>query len=1067
MRFSRVWTVLALAAFAASCSEDDSPTAVPTISDIAPAAGVPAVYADVVAGSDVPVSVIVTSAQGGVSNVTVTFAASTGGSVAPTTSQTGADGKASATWKLAPSVGGNTLTVTAGGRTTIFTATTKAGAAAKLVLNAGNNQSATVGAGVPVPPSVRVTDANDNLILAPVSVTFAVATGGGKINTTATTATVQSTAGIATLTNWILGQAAGSGNNTVTASSTGLAGSPVTFTASARAGVATTLAIKAGDSQVATAGTTVLVPPSVTLKDALGNPVPDVDVTFAVTAGGGTVAPAVAKSDASGTATVTGWVLGTVTGANALRASAAGLQPVTFNATGVTGAAAKIEKIAGDGQTTAAGTLVPVAPAVRVTDTNGNVVENADVTFSVATGGGSISGPATLKTNASGIATLGGWRLGPAAGQQTMSATSGTLVGSPLTFTASATQTPASIAVNSGNGQSAIAGRAVATAPSVIVKDALGNPIAGVDVTFSVTNGGGTVAPAIAVKTNAQGIASVSSWTLGTSVASNPNTLSASLATPGIAAATIAATAVPGPAAKITKYAGDNQIGAVNAPLPIDPAVRILDANDNPVVAGTAVTFAVASGGGNINGAATVYTNAAGIAMLETWVLGAAVGTNTMTASSGQLAGSPITFTATGILMVNTMSVIAGNNQTATAGTAVATPPSVIVRDGYNTPLPNVAVTFSVIGGGGSVNPVGAVLTNGAGVATATSWTLGTAVGTNTLRASAPGIVPVTFSATGVVGSAAIITKYLGDNQTATAGYAVAIAPAVRITDINGNPVGAGTSVTFAVTSGGGSITGSATVQTNASGIATIGGWTLGTTAGSSNNTMTATVGALPAVSFSASATAGAAATILRNSAAVDTGVVLNAVTSPSVKVVDQYNNPVQGTSVTFAITAGGGTIGGTNPATTDASGIATAGSWTLGSASGTNTLTATSAGLTNSPLSFTAHSLMDYEDVQWESIRTAVAGDSVTPRVGVIVVDQNNAAVAGVSVTFTITGGGGTFGAAGPTSVTVVTNSIGKAVVATTEFWFLGTTPGLNTMTATATVGGRTLVLTFRATGT
>lgn len=1171
MRFSRVWTVLALAAFAASCSDDDSPTSVPTITDIAPASGVPAVYADVVAGSDVPVSVIVTNAQGGVANVTVTFTSSAGGTVTPASTQTGADGKASATWKLAPSVGGNTLTVTAGGRTTVFTATTKAGAAAKLVLNAGNNQSATVGTAVPVPPSVRITDANDNLILTPVAVTFAVATGGGQVNTTATNATVQSIAGVATLANWILGQSSGTGNNTLTASSTGLAGSPVTFTASARAGVATSLAIKAGNNQMATAGTTVPVPPSVILEDALGNPVPDVEVTFAVTTGGGTVAPAVVTSDATGTAALTGWVLGTTIGANALRASAAGLPPVTFSATGTTGAAAKIEKVAGDNQTASAGTPVPIAPSVRVTDANGNVVENADVTFAVATGGGAITGAATLKSNAAGIATLGGWTLGPAAGQQTLSATSGSLVGSPLTFTASATQTPASIAVNGGAGQSAIAGAPVATAPSVIVKDALGNPVAGVDVTFSVTNGGGTVAPASTVKTNAQGIASATSWTLGKTVANNPNTLSASIATPGVAPATITATAIPGPAAKITKHAGDNQVGAVNAPLPIDPAVRILDANDNPVVAGTSVTFAVTSGGGTISGAATAYTNAAGIAMLETWVLGPAAGSNTLTASSGQLAGNPILFTATGILAVNTLSVNAGNNQTATVGTAVATPPSVVVRDGNNNPVPNVSVTFTVIGGGGSVNPVGAVLTDGAGVATATSWTLGTAVGANTLRASAPGIVPVNFTATGVVGPAAILTKHLGDNQTATAGYAVAVAPAVRITDINGNPVGAGTSVTFAVASGGGSITGPATVQTNASGIATIGGWTLGavagantltatsgaltgspatfsatgtapvpasitinagnnqsatvntavatapsvlvrdnnsnpivganvtfavtagggsitgaatvttdasgiatiggwtlgTTAGSSNNSMTATVGALAPVTFNASATAGAAATILRNSAAVDTGVVLNPVGAPSVKVVDAFNNPVQGTSVTFAITAGAGTIGGTNPATTDASGIATVGSWTLGNASGTNTLTATSAGLTNSPLGFTAYALMDYEDVLWESIRTAAAGDSVTPRVGVRVVDQNNAVVPGVSVTFTITGGGGTFGAGGPTSFTTVTNSVGKALASTTQFWFLGSTPGLNTMTATATIGGRTLVLTFRANGT
>ena len=1171
MRFSRVWTVLAVAALAAACSDDSSPTSIPAITGVAPAVGVPASYADVVAGSDIPVTVIVTTAQGAVANVTVTFQASAGGTVSPATAQTGADGKVSVTWKLAPTVGGNTLTVTASGKTTTFTASTKAGAAAKLVLNAGNNQSATVGTAVPVPPSVKVTDANDNLILTPVAVTFTVATGAGTINSGAANATVQTVAGVASLSNWILGTAAGTGNNTVTASSAGLAGSPVTISASARAGAATSLAIKGGNNQTAIAGTTVPVPPSVVLKDAMGNPVPDVEVTFSIITGGGTVAPSVVKTDASGTATVTGWVLGTIIGANSLRASANALPPVTFSATGITGAAAKIEKLAGDSAIAAAGTLVPTAPAVRVTDSNGNVVENADVTFAVSTGGGTITGAATVKSNASGIATLGGWKLGPAAGKQTLTASSGSLVGSPLTFTATATQTPASIAVFGGNNQTAIAGTAVATAPSVIVKDPLGNPIAGADVIFAVTSGGGTVAPTTVVKTNAQGIATATSWTLGTTVANNPNTLSASVSGQGVAAATIAATAVPGPAVRIAKYAGDSQTGGVGAPLPIDPSVRVLDANDNPVGAGTKVTFAVTSGGGAINGAATVQTNAAGIATLEVWVLGATPGTNTLVATSGNLAGSPVTFTANGIQAIATMSVNAGNNQVATAGTNVATPPSVIVRDGANNPLQNVAVTFSVIGGGGTVNPSTVIMTDALGIATVTSWTLGTTVGANTLRASAPGIVPVTFTATGTTGPAAILSKNLGDNQTATAGYSVAIAPSVRVTDINGNPVGAGTnvtfaiasgggsitgpatvqtnasgvaavggwtlgttagsntltatsgaltgspatftatgtapvpasiavnggnnqtatvgtavatapsvvvrdassnpivnaSVTFAVTGGGGSITGSATVQTNASGIATVGGWTLGTTAGSNSNTLSATVSGLSAVTITASTTAGAAATILRNSADPDTGVVFGTAGPPSVKVVDQYNNPVQGTSVAFAITGGGGTIGGTNPATTDASGIATVGSWTLGSASGANTLTATSGALTNSPLTFTTYALMDYEDPLWEATRSAVAGDSVKPRVGVMIFDQNNSVVAGVSVTFQITSGGGTFGAGGPTSFTAVTNSLGKAGASATQFWFLGTTPGLNTMTATATVGGRTLVLTFRATGT
>ncbi|CAN5212664.1 hypothetical protein BH09GEM1_BH09GEM1_14230 [soil metagenome] len=61
----------------------------------------------------------------------------------------------------------------------------------------------------------------------------------------------------------------------------------------------------------------------------------------------------------------------------------------------------------------------------------------------------------------------------------------------------------------------------------------------------------------------------------------------------------------------------------------------------------------------------------------------------------------------------------------------------------------------------------------------------------------------------------------------------------------------------------------------------------------------------------------------------------------PSVKVATATGAPVQGTAVTFAVTAGGGSITGAS-ATTDASGIATLSAWTLGPIAGTNAITAT-----------------------------------------------------------------------------------------------------------------------------
>jgi len=68
--------------------------------------------------------------------------------------------------------------------------------------------------------------------------------------------------------------------------------------------------------------------------DAFGNGVSGVAVSFAVTGGGGSVSGGAATSNSSGRATVGSWTLGSAPGPNTVEASAAGLSPVSFGATG-------------------------------------------------------------------------------------------------------------------------------------------------------------------------------------------------------------------------------------------------------------------------------------------------------------------------------------------------------------------------------------------------------------------------------------------------------------------------------------------------------------------------------------------------------------------------------------------------------------------------------------------------------------------------------------------------------------------------------------------------------------
>lgn len=97
---------------------------------------------------------------------------------------------------------------------------------------------------------------------------------------------------------------------------------------------------------------------------------------------------------------------------------------------------ANVAVFAGDGQTAAVGTPVPIRPAVRVTGSGGEPIARASVRFEVIAGGGSVAGsPGT--TNASGVATVQSWTLGDALGVNELSARVGSLP--PVTITATGT----------------------------------------------------------------------------------------------------------------------------------------------------------------------------------------------------------------------------------------------------------------------------------------------------------------------------------------------------------------------------------------------------------------------------------------------------------------------------------------------------------------------------------------------------------------------------------------------------------------------------------------------------
>ena len=194
-------------------------------------------------------------------------------------------------------------------------------------------------------------------------------------------------------------------------------------------------------------------------------------------------------------------------------------------------------------------------------------------------------------------------------------------------------------------GDEQVAPPASRLADPLIVRlvDANGRGIPDRAVVWVVNSGGGSINPATGT-TDAEGFASAE-WTLGP--AEGPNRVDAQV--PGIG--TVVFTAIANEdggvqTLRIESLEGTGQSAPAGSPVPIPPAVRVVDGGGNPVP-GIAVTFVVTGGGGAVSGPEQT-TDVEGIARVGTWTLGASPGPNTLEARAEGVAGTPVEFTSTG-----------------------------------------------------------------------------------------------------------------------------------------------------------------------------------------------------------------------------------------------------------------------------------------------------------------------------------------------------------------------------------------------------------------------------------
>ncbi len=200
----------------------------------------------------------------------------------------------------------------------------------------------------------------------------------------------------------------------------------------------------------------------------------------------------------------------------------------------------------------------------------------------------------------------------------------------------------------------------VTNAPSVTIRDGRGYPVSGVTVTFSVVTGGGTMTGATATS-DANGVATIGSWTLGSTAVTQILQASATMSNGTVSRVQFYATATPATSAVSTmiKVSGDSvaHSGQGTTPL-VTPTVRILNAGGQPVF-GVTVTFTAGAS------TTTAVTDSTGTAAMLGSTVFAISSTTTVTASAPGIA-VPATFTVFGVVnsssLRNTHCAIAKSN---------------------------------------------------------------------------------------------------------------------------------------------------------------------------------------------------------------------------------------------------------------------------------------------------------------------------------------------------------------------------------------------------------------------
>ncbi|MBN2092230.1 Ig-like domain-containing protein [candidate division KSB1 bacterium] len=849
----------------------------------------------------------------------------------------------------------------------------KSSALEKIEYVSGNNQTGDAAKPLAEPLRVKVLDKN-NLGIAGQTVRFEVIQGGGNLGGKRQLDVLTNKAGIAEV-QFILGNVPGDSNNVVhalaTFNGTPLTNSPIKFVASTRIGKGEKLVI-VSNYLVGVVGNALSEPLKVKVLDLGGNPVSNFPVKFKIEAGGGHFTNETSKDVSTGINGIAEIImtLGPATGDtnNIVQVSAKRDDkhltgsPAILKASARASAATQLVMVSGNNQTGIAGKPLNQPLVVKVADNAGNGVADHPVTFQIKAGKGTLGGISdTLKvinTDKEGKASVV-YHLSPRVTDNNVVqafSTNGNkvLTGSPVTFSAKSAAGLVSIEKSKIEINPAeLPADGEMTAKVIItLLDDFGNPVKDKKVQIKVTGENNTINPAQATS-NQTGIVTfnIKSTQSGLKfVTVEDVTDKVTLNTRG----RVRFTALD--PTRIDLYAGNGQFANIGTAVAQPLQVIIYDKYRNPVP-NYPVNFKITGGGGYIYEPNPVLSDTNGI-ISGTLVVGTTVGlANTVDVIAEKLSNSPIHFMATTVKgTAKKIEMVSGNNQTAMGGTIL--PQSLVVKvvDDKGNAIYDHPVKFTVHIGKGTIDGQSSknVKTNEFGQASI-QFMLSQELGMNIVRAVADGLTgsPISFVENAAAGKAAIVKIVGGNNQTASINSYLAEPMQVQVTDLNGNGV-AGHEVHFKVLDGDAQLLESQPQISAADGIVRS---SLKIGKHARPIRVEANAGELiySPLHFTIKLIPIKPTQMAIVGGNEQQGTVGRELVFPfEVQITDDYQNPVEGIDITFAVIEGGGRLLDGQISFSDSNGIAR-NRLLLDTNPVLNKVYAIKSGLKNTPLTFTA----------------------------------------------------------------------------------------------------------------